>query len=86
MRIFLFLTNLDVGQNYYLEIMTSTEELGFRPVTGDYINMGDGLDEYFKDQSGTGIKYDDFYTQDFIVSKCVISEMDTLVCYCTYKS
>jgi len=86
MTVVLFLTNLDSGEDNYVEIETSTEELGIRPVSGDYISMGDSLSKHIDDDPADGIKYSDFYEQEFLVRKCIISEMDILFCHCFYKS
>jgi len=86
--IVLFLINLDGGNNNYMEIETSVDELGFRPVKGDYIIMNDSLHNYFGEgkQAVTPLKFEDFYNKEFIVDKCTISELDYLFCDCIYRT
>ena len=86
MDIILFLTNLDVDEDNYIEIITNTDELGFRPVKGDYVYLADNLGLYMDYQSVSPLNYEDFYDKEFLVKKCIIYEMDSLSCHCEYRS
>ena len=46
--------------------------------------MADALSEYFKEgeRSTSHLKIEDYFNVEFIVERCVISEMDLLICEC----
>ena len=85
MRIVFFLIIGEEDSENYIEIETSIEELGIRPVVGDNFYIADKLWDYYSEDFFTeenGFEQENFFDKTFKIKKCEISEMNTLFCHC----